>query len=735
MLIHRMTAAFGKLQDSTIALNSGLNIIEAPNESGKSTWCAFLLAMLYGINSRERDRAGYIAAKNRYAPWTGTFMSGTLDCTALEQKITLNRSTSVRDRPMSEFHAVFTGTSENVPELTGRNCGETLLGVTRDVYERSAFIRQSGLPIGQSAELERRIASLITSGEEDTSYAEASETLRRQLNRRRHNKSGQIPALEQELQATRRQIDRADHLEAKLASAQERLDTLEQREEALNEELRSMDRWEAVRSREALAGAQDMAAEAEEYAAGLRQEMDERNIPGLDTISRLRGAIVNLRSVRTQVERAESEEEEARQALRRAESAVRKSAFAGRSPEVAEHLPLDLPPRPEIPFVLKICLGICIGAPLTAFVLHPGAFLMFLYGLCVILGLGTLWMIRQREKSWDELHDRRQERREEELEQYRLIYSAMLDARTEVSAKASAAEALRHSFVANEETVLREVHVFAPEAATLEKADETLREFALQWKELSAAEASARETGLRRDFLEQNQPGNHFVQDGASASAPVRAREETLQDLASLREDVFVVRSEVDRLTGQLRSIGDAVVLRSAAARSQEELNTLEQEYAAIQLAMNSLNRANAALHTRFSPALGRRAAEIFRLLTENRYTDVALDRDLHISASSGDAYRNILSLSEGAADQLYLAVRLAISELILPAEYAAPVILDDALANFDDARCAAALRFLRTFARSRQILLFTCHSREADFFSRDPDVSILRLTKDGNMI
>ena len=58
MLFRRMTAVFGKLQGETLELQDGLNIIQAPNETGKSTWCAFLLSMLYGINSRERDKAG-----------------------------------------------------------------------------------------------------------------------------------------------------------------------------------------------------------------------------------------------------------------------------------------------------------------------------------------------------------------------------------------------------------------------------------------------------------------------------------------------------------------------------------------------------------------------------------------------------------------------------------------------------------------------------------------------------
>ena len=82
-----------------------------------------------------------------------------------------------------------------------------------------------------------------------------------------------------------------------------------------------------------------------------------------------------------------------------------------------------------------------------------------------------------------------------------------------------------------------------------------------------------------------------------------------------------------------------------------------------------------------------------------------------------------------GAADQLYLAVRLAICDLILPPEHAVPIVLDDALSSFDDARCASALSYLRKEAEKRQILLFTCHSREADFFQDDPAVSIQLLT------
>ena len=82
MKINRLTASFGKLQGDTLRFHDGLNIIYAPNESGKSTWCAFIRAMLYGVDSAERSRAGYLPDKLKYVPWSGAPMEGTMELTA-----------------------------------------------------------------------------------------------------------------------------------------------------------------------------------------------------------------------------------------------------------------------------------------------------------------------------------------------------------------------------------------------------------------------------------------------------------------------------------------------------------------------------------------------------------------------------------------------------------------------------------------------------------------------------
>ena len=61
MRIYKMTATFGKLEHAELSLELGLNVITAPNEWGKSTWCAFLVAMLYGLDTRAKTTKNTLA--------------------------------------------------------------------------------------------------------------------------------------------------------------------------------------------------------------------------------------------------------------------------------------------------------------------------------------------------------------------------------------------------------------------------------------------------------------------------------------------------------------------------------------------------------------------------------------------------------------------------------------------------------------------------------------------------
>lgn len=210
MIIRHMQGTFGTLDGEQLRLDTGLNIIYAPNESGKSTWCAFLRAMLYGIDTSQRARAGFVPDKQKYAPWSGKPMAGELELEQGGKCITIRRWTEAPNAPLRGFSAVYTGTDIPVPGLTAADAGEQLTGVSAEVFARTAFIGQGGLVVTGTPELERRISAIVTSGEEASSYTEADAQLRAWLRRRRSGQHGALPELEGRITEVEEQLHRLE---------------------------------------------------------------------------------------------------------------------------------------------------------------------------------------------------------------------------------------------------------------------------------------------------------------------------------------------------------------------------------------------------------------------------------------------------------------------------------------------------------------------------------------------
>lgn len=249
MKIRKLTATFGRLENETLSLHEGLNVIYAPNESGKSTWCAFIRTMLYGVDSAERSRAGHLPDKLRYAPWSGTPMGGVMELTAERRDITLVRSTKAKSAPMREFSATYSGTNIPVEGMTGANCGEMLTGVSKEVFCRSAFIEQGTVAVTGSPELEKRISAIVSTGEEQSSYSEADERLRAWQRKRRYNRRGLLPELEGKMYETQQLLDDMGASAEDVQKLEERLEQTRQRCESLEAqvtECRRQQRREAL---------------------------------------------------------------------------------------------------------------------------------------------------------------------------------------------------------------------------------------------------------------------------------------------------------------------------------------------------------------------------------------------------------------------------------------------------------------------------------------------------------
>ena len=728
-----LNATYGRLEQQELHLRPGLNVICAPNEAGKSTWSSFIRTMLYGLPSRDR---GPLADKNRYAPWSGAAMQGRMDVLADGRACTLLRSTRRAASPMGDFSCTYTGTATPVEGITALNAGEQLLGVPRDVFERSAFIGQNALAVEQSAELERRIAALITTGEEDASFTESYDRLKKQLNRRRSNRTtGQIPALEREIDQLHLSLQELDALERQARQAQEEVSALERRTADLRRETAQQQARQRQEHVDAYRAAAQAAEDAQRRADTLAQ--DAAALPEDAALTLLEGQAAALRDDLHTLSAQQQAAEEARRAADEALAAWKAHPFYPDDAPALERRAAAITPGKApsrlLPAADALLLAICAVLAVLFRDASPQRWIFL--GMAVLAAGLTVFSLLLRRRAIREGQALAQRQRDA-LAQQTAEYLPLREqaARTAEDAQQAAARLTggEENCRARLTALLAQVRRFAPDAAGLADAQDALTKARRRRGALAAARQQARETALYRDALRAQLTEEELAQPAAPAApAPsVPLTGDAAGELARAQEALAAARSRYDTLLGRIRALDSGSDLDDQLAQKQEELARLQQEYDAIALAMTALEQANTILQNRFSPALGARTAEIFSALTGGRYDKVLLSRDLSLSAEeTGDPMsRSILQLSQGAADQLYLAVRLAICGMVLPAEKRVPLILDDALVTFDDTRLRAALDYLLAESAQRQILLFTCQNRERDYLARRENVNVLTL-------
>ncbi len=727
MKILELNATFGRLNKATLRPGDGLTLIEAPNEWGKSTWCAFLRAMLYGFPQRDRDKAGYLAEKTRYQPWSGGAMEGTAILEWRGRSLTLYRGPR-GSVPWGAFSAVWTASGEKVDGLTAENCGETLTGVSREVFERTAFVGQGGAFLSPSGELEKRVAALATSGEEEVSYSQVERRLLDWRNRRKVNvRVGLIPELEKELSAVNEAMSRQSELLIQARAARQEKEALERQKAGLEEDLRAFAALKNARQREKHTQAQA------DYDAALGQvqalEKKVRAFPPAETLRAAQGDLsylntvtANLRMADKAVPAARERAAQAREAVQAvpwfggmepAQAAVKAQADCGEAKRLQKKglAPLSLLGAP---------VGMALGTLL--FRLVNGQWAVHLPSL--VLGSLVGWLIvalplflysRSKKKKLSALLARYNTQTPEDIldraDAYAQLWAGVQEAERELKAVETERDRLREQQAGLTGSLLDMVHTFEPGVTDLFGVSAAISR-ALQFGEkYSAAQAELRAAEKLLSAL----PSPEGESVPLPAAIPQGDPREAQARLAQVSAHLSQAVEAAARLQGELNTLGDPADLAARRDALREELEKRRREYDALTVAMDALKEADSRLREKFSPAVNRRAGEYLSALTGGKYDRAAFTRQFQaLAQEAGEAVpRPDLALSGGTAQQLYLAVRLAMCELALPQADPCPILLDDVLAPFDDHRAALALDCLQEVARTRQVLLFSCHSRE----------------------
>ena len=675
MRIYSMTATFGKLEHQTLTLEPGLNVISAPNEWGKTTWCAFLVAMLYGIDTRERSKQGSLADKERYAPWSGSPMSGRIDLNWNGRDISIERSTRGRT-VFGDFKAYETDTGLSVPELTATGCGETLLGVEKSVFTRAGFIRLTDMPVSEDDALRRRLNALVTTGDESGASDALEQKLRDLKNRCRHNKTGRLPQLEAQRNILMGKLEQLQQLQTQNQHITGRQDTTSQQIRLLENHLTAL-AYKAAQEDARRVDAADEACRQAQQRYEAQTALCE-DLPTRDVIQENILQLEQLRLQQSEVLPSPPQKPEA------------PTAFAGMTPEQAlQQATADKDTYDKLfRFPLFLILSIL-------FVLNGGIVLLLAdwkFSLPFLLLAGAFLAAHVRKKVVLRRKRKALTDRYPGLTPDLWVQTAR-DYQNQVAAYGQRQAA--HS------AMLEQGERLDSWRKTLSMHD-ALENARLSWEQ---AKAHAEAVSLMAKA----------AHPPAFTDTLTFSAEDTRQRLAQATAEHHQLHLQQGHILGQMEALGQETTLQQQLDDLQKRIGQLEDVYTAVTIALETLSEASDALQRKFAPRISQRAQALFAQLTGNRYDRLLLEEDLRVrtGAKDDDVLRSDLWRSDGTADQLYLALRLAVAEELTPHT---PLVLDDALVRFDDSRLANAMAALTEAAQNKQVILFTCQSREENY-------------------
>lgn len=683
MKIISIQGHFGNLGGKKFEFGEGICHSVLPNGWGKSTLCAFLRVMLFGLNTARRDTASALSDKTQYVPLDGKPMYGRLTVRYKGREIVIIRSTG-KGGPMQEFDAFYADTGEKCTFLHAKNCGETLLGMGEDAFLSSAFIDGADLQ-RPSEELQEKMLSMAQAGDTQGRAAQALRTLERwRLDLNSGNGHGELPRLaarQAELDALAAQ---AGGLAAEMAAQEQRNAALAQRA--------AQTRAAYDKAYRSYAG--EMASEEGRLSVLIAES--QRMVRQLDAQTPAEPLIRHAAEALYGYEGAVHLEREKREALpqgkNRYEDALEQLDHEQRSEEIAR----NEAGRPRIRWwalILALLFAIASAATIL-FNVDWGEYTPYAAPALSALAVFSIILAFAGSVS----------RPQPSKRDYAGERERLLRARAEEEAQQSTAAAVLQDAY---DELMRAAGALGAQVSSIEQAERVVRQAQDNLQALRREEAAMQELLLQQKKL---MPRDQEVETARREVEQARAAMDEAQKQLEAGEKAL------SRMQGQAQAGGATADIEAEREALQQQQADAEARYAAVQAAIAAIKEEHAALTARISPQIAQQTAEYMAFMTEGAYTEVQLDTALNARCAAEDGILlDGLRLSAGTRDQLYLALRLAACRVLQftgdDEGETVPLILDDPFVTFDDKRTARAMALLRRIAADRQVIVLTCRT------------------------
>ena len=189
--------------------------------------------------------------------------------------------------------------------------------------------------------------------------------------------------------------------------------------------------------------------------------------------------------------------------------------------------------------------------------------------------------------------------------------------------------------------------------------------------------------------------------------------------LAQVEDEERALHATIGELTAHIRNLeasADLGAARQELAALEGQAHALSRSWATTALAGRLLAETRRRYERERQPDVVKSAQAYFRQITNGRYVRITAppgDASVRVETESGDQ-RMPSELSRGTVEQLYLALRFGLIEEFARHAEPLPVVMDDILVNFDEARTERAASAIGELAATHQVIFFTCRADTA---------------------
>lgn len=682
---------FGKIENFELNLTESINVIYGHNESGKSTLMAFIKAVLFGLRGGRADKEGTAAEIRRFKPWNslryGGYINFEMDGSGIYRLDRDFDSNSVKlyDQNFNDITGAFSGTKD------GKGIAEKLFGINESLFERTVFIRQLGTKIdaASSKELIEKISNIGQSGYGDLSYKTAYSALKE--------------ALKSQVGTGRSFTRPLDVINSRLAELSQMIKKLREEEESESAAKNALKCLEAeitdLAHKEKLFSMAVDFLEIKERLELHREKSEEIRFlnNGISLLQRnLKKLFEDKTELDQQAVKAMQEENKLKADLDKIDLSEVDCNFKRHKKSVRG---IEVFGAAALVSSIACIYGTFILDRLPVYVAAIPALVFLTAGVLRVLKGSSLKALK---------------REQSDMAGRMKLFQQQLENIREFKAMTNNQLSGLDQRIAIEKIQCEE---------QLKRLDNIKR--ALSRQELDELESKADGASMEiiklLEMLTGTLPGNEAI---LIESVLEDSADSTKQDLNRLQQFYAqqLQQKKVERaaLEYQLKKkdgTTDLEAVEQELYKLSKQKKTLEQRGEALELAMATLEEASQEVQKNFLPVMNKAFSTTFSELTSLKYPEARAGDNLKIMLGDQESETlvPVSALSNGTIDQLYLALRVAVSETVLGRSEGLPLILDEPFAQYDDDRTENALVLINKLSRKQQVLIFTCKQREVE--------------------